>query len=274
MPLTGIRVLVVDDHPFCLFLTTELCSSWGMRADEARSGEVALRKVAEAQSQNDPYQVICLDFQMPEMDGATVAAALKESGGSDGPAILLITSVCSQEDLQRARAAGADLCLIKPLRGSRLQAAFRQVLGRNTEVAKSAPPIEPAALEFTGRRVLLVEDNPVNQKVAYTLLKKLGCAVECAVNGREAVDITDGADFDLILMDCQMPEMDGFQATIAIREREGAARRTPIVALTAGAFGDDRERCRHADMDDFLTKPVRIQDLQAILSKYNRISTP
>jgi two-component system CheB/CheR fusion protein len=273
VPLAGIRVLVVDDHPFCLFLTTELCSSWGMRVDEARSGEAALRMVEEAQGQNDPYQVICLDLQMPEMDGVAVAAALRAPGGADGPAILLITSVSSHEDLQRARAAGADVCLIKPLRGSRLQSAFRQVLGKNLELTNSAPPVEPASAEFAGRRVLLVEDNPVNQKVAYSLLKKLGCSVECVGDGREAVAVTDGVFFDLILMDCQMPEMDGFQATMAIRSREGAGRRTPIVALTAGVFQDDRERCRNADMDDFLTKPLRMKELRAVLSKYTE-TTP
>ena len=270
VPLAEVRVLVVDDHPFCRFLTTELCSGWGMRAEGAKSGEVALRMVAEAKGQNDPYQVLCLDFQMPDVDGAAVAAAIKEASGADGPSILLITSVCSQEDLQRARAAGADLCLIKPLRGSRLQAAFRQILGGNTEVAQSAPPIEPVAAEFAGRRVLLVEDNLVNQKVAYTLLKKLGCTVECAIHGREAVAITEGAEFDMIFMDCHMPEMDGVQATMAIRKREGTARRTPIVALTAGAFGEDRERCRQAGMDDFLTKPLRMQELRAALSTYTR----
>jgi CheY-like chemotaxis protein len=229
--------------------------------------------VEEAQGQNDPYQVICLDLQMPEMDGVAVAAALRAPGGADGPAILLITSVSSHEDLQRARAAGADVCLIKPLRGSRLQSAFRQVLGKNLELTNSAPPVEPASAEFAGRRVLLVEDNPVNQKVAYSLLKKLGCSVECVGDGREAVAVTDGVFFDLILMDCQMPEMDGFQATMAIRSREGAGRRTPIVALTAGVFQDDRERCRNADMDDFLTKPLRMKELRAVLSKYTE-TTP
>jgi CheY-like chemotaxis protein len=196
-----------------------------------------------------------------------------------GPAIILITSTDERGEVRRMGAAGCDACLVKPIREAALLDGVQRVLG-NREAGVTPPmwtrhpsPLSPAPLSeeiprFAGRRVLLVEDNTVNQKVGSALLGKLGCRVDVAANGREALDMAVQLPYDLILMDCQMPEMDGYQATGEIRRREGAAHHTPIIALTAGAMAEDRERCLQAGMDGYLSKPVRAEQLRDTLGKY------
>jgi signal transduction histidine kinase/DNA-binding response OmpR family regulator len=273
--LEGVRVLIVDDHDICRFITTRLCSSWGMRTAEAWSGEMALAMVEAARMEGDPYRVVCLDYKMPEMSGKDLAARLRPPGTVGGPAIIFITSMDYQNVSADEGAAGADMCLVKPVRESLLEESLRQILGVGDDGVKTLPPaIQPMqveqleAKEFSERRILLVEDNVVNQKLGATLLKKMGCQVDIAANGEEAVAMASQMPFDLIFMDCQMPEMDGFQATAAIRKHEEEGARTPIVALTAGVYLDDRERCRAAGMDEFLSKPIKVEDLHKMLTKY------
>ena len=278
--LKDVRVLVVDDHQICRFATTQMCSRWGMRAEEAASGEEALRMVAAAQTAGDPYRMICLDLLMPEMDGAETARRLRETGpsgeqcafDSSDMGIILITSTDELGELRRAVAAGCDAGLVKPVRESALMDAIQRVIRQS--VAGSKVHLTPELkrcfepLRFTGRRVLLVEDNIVNQKVGQALLDKLGCRVEVATNGREALDMAAQLPYELIFMDCQMPTMDGYEATGEIRKLEGAIRHTPIIALTAGALTEDRERCLQAGMDGYLSKPVRPEQLREMLGKY------
>jgi CheY-like chemotaxis protein len=277
--LDGVRALVVDDMQMCRFVATEMCSRWGMRAEEAASGEEALRMVAAAQAAGDPYRLICLDQMMPGIDGAETARRLREFGLGVPPGIILITSTDERSEVRRIGAAGCDACLVKPIREAMLLDGIQRVLGaREAGVAapmwtRRASPLPPAprpreAPPFPGRRVLLVEDNIVNQKVGAALLGKLGCRVDVAANGREALGMAAQLPYDLILMDCQMPEMDGYQATGEIRKREGAAHHTPIVAMTAGAMAEDRERCIEAGMDGYLSKPVRAEQLRETLGKY------
>jgi PAS domain S-box-containing protein len=277
--LEGVRVLVVDDLQMCRNVTAGLCSGWGMRAEEAASGGEALRMVAAAQAGGDPYRLICLDHMMPEMDGAETARRLREAGQGVGPGIILITSTDERSEVRRMGAAGCDACLVKPVREVVLLDGVQRVLG-SREAGVTVPmwtrgpsPLPPGPLPqeappFAGRRVLLVEDNIVNQKVGVALLGKLGCRVDVAANGREALGMAAQLPYELILMDCQMPEMDGYQATGEIRRREGAARHTPIVAMTAGAMAGDRERCLQAGMDGYLSKPVRAEQLREMLGKY------
>jgi CheY-like chemotaxis protein len=274
-----VRVLVVDDHQISRFVITGLCSRWGMRAEEAASGEESLRLAAAARAAGDPYRLICLDHMMPGMDGAETARRLRETGQGGEPGIILITSTDERGEIRRIAAAGCDVCLVKPVREALLLDGVQRVLGsREAGVTppmwtRRPPPLAPAqrpgeAPPFAGRRVLLVEDNLVNQKVGAALLGKLGCRVDVASNGREALDMAAQLPYDLIFMDCQMPEMDGYEATGEIRKKEGAGRHTPIVALTAAARVEDRERCTQAGMDGYVSKPVRTEQLREMLDKY------
>jgi signal transduction histidine kinase/CheY-like chemotaxis protein len=275
--LDGVRVLVVDDYPICRRLTVELVSRWGMRADQAASGQEALRMIADAAP--DPYRVVCLDHLMPDMDGAETAGHLHAIDVAHRPAIILITSTTERKQIRRMGDAGCDACLVKPIRESALLEALQRVLG-NREAGTVAPmwqrssaPAVPAGTatplpSFPGRRVLLAEDNVVNQKVGVALLSKSGCRVDVAANGQEALQMASSLPYDLIFMDCQMPEMDGHEASRQIRLREGRDRRTPIVALTANAASEERERCLASGMDGFLLKPVRASDLHGMLARY------
>jgi two-component system sensor histidine kinase/response regulator len=250
-----------------------------MRVEEAASGEEALGMVAAAQTGGDPYRLICLDYLMPGMDGTEVARRLREAGLGPEAAIMLITSTDERGAVRRIGAAGCDACLIKPVREAVLLESLRRVLSAR-EAGVTAPmwaqrpsplPSDAQRKEappFAGRRVLLVEDNTVNQRVGAALLGKLGCRVDVAANGQEALAMAAQLPYDLIFMDCQMPVMDGFEATGEIRAREGAAHHTPIVAMTAGAMAEDRERCLRAGMDSYLSKPVKSAHLRETLAKY------
>jgi CheY-like chemotaxis protein len=276
MRLDGVRVLVVDDQQICRFVITEMCSRWGMRAEEAASGEEALRMVSIARAGGDPYRLICLDHMMPGMDGAETARRLREADKGGEPGIILITSTDERGEVRRMAEAGSDACLVKPIREAALLDGVQRVLG-NREAGVTPPMRTPRAPpasrsgevpRFTGRRVLLVEDNIVNQKVGAAMLGKLGCQVDVAANGREALGMAAQLSYHLIFMDCQMPEMDGYEATGEIRRREGAARHTPIIALTAGAMPEDRERCIQAGMDDYMSKPVSSKAIGAVLARW------
>ena len=278
--LESVRILVVDDYPICRSLTVELCSRWGMRVEQASSGPEALRRTAAADESGDPFRIVCLDYMMPDMDGAAAARNLREQGLRAQPAIILITSTSERNDLRRIGDAGCDICLVKPLRKSVLLDGIQRTLAsrepglrspRFPSVSSSEPvqrPSNGAPPHFEGRRVLLVEDNAVNQKVGEALLVKLGCHVDVAGDGREALRMAIQLPYDLILMDCHMPQMDGYEATRQIRNREGAAQRMPIVALTASVLPEDRERCFASGMDDFIPKPVNASRLREVLEKY------
>ncbi len=275
--LDGVRVLIVDNHQISRFITLGLCSRWGMRVEEAATGEAAVQMVLTAAADGDPYRLICLDHRIPDMDREETIHRLRQA--SKNLPILLITATDDQIEVCRMDAVGGDAYLIKPIREAILLEALQRVLG-NRQVGVTAPiwtrrptPILPTLQSkdgpsFAGRRVLLVEDNSVNQKVGAALLGKLGCRVDVAADGREALQMSALLPYDLIFMDCQMPEMDGYEATGAIRIREGEARHTPIIALTAGALEEDRERCLQSGMDGYLSKPVRAEQLREMLGVY------
>ncbi len=250
----GVRLLVADNQPVSRLVTTELCKQWGMRVEEAGAVEEALRMAAAAEAAGDPYQIICLA-------GAETARRMRESSHLVRPAILLITSVREES------VPWCDDFLVKPVREAVLLDRLQRLLGKRTITADAPRP--PAAVErFPGRRVLLVEDNLVNQKIASIQLARAGCRVDVASNGREAVDMTAQSPYDLIVMDCQMPVMDGYEATGEIRRREGTLHHTPIVALTAGAMEEDRNHCLRSGMDDYLSKPVDVKLLLEVIGKY------
>ena len=277
--LESIRVLVVDDHPICRSLTVALCSRWGMRVEQASSGPEALQRIEAADDSGEPFRIVCLDYMMPDMDGITTARNLRQLDLHKEPAIILITSTSERNDVRRIGDAGCHLCLVKPLRESVLLDGIQRALA-GREPGSQSPGIPsfsssvPATLpsvqtsQIKGRRVLLVEDNAVNQKVGAALLAKLGCRTDIAGDGREALRMATRLPYDLILMDCQMPQMDGYEATRQLRIHEGAARRTPIVAMTANVLTEDRERCFASGMDDFISKPVNASRLRDVLEKH------
>jgi CheY-like chemotaxis protein len=281
--LQGTRVLIVDDFAINRFVFLDLCLRWGMRPDEASSGAEALRMVAAAWRDGDPYRALLLDSIMPEMDGEDVARRLRATPEGREPAIVMATSSAHQGEADRVRAAGCDGYLVKPIKSGLLQEALVRVLGaRSAGVPQSlvtdnslvklrnclAPAPSSAGKPFAGCRALLAEDNLINQKLGIRLLEKLGCSVDLAVNGLEAARLSANNAYDVVFMDCQMPEMDGFEATAEIRRREGAGRRTPIVAITAYAMDGDRERCLLAGMDDYIPKPIRPGVLEQALQTW------
>lgn len=254
--LAGLRVLVADDNPTNRFILREMLDSWNCRLEEAASGAEALS--ALSLSAKDPFSCVIMDMNMPGMDGLEAARAIKlDARHKEIPIILLSSSGFAPSDIESAGLYAA--VLTKPVRTSPLFDALSLVTG-----IKSIPEPMPASMAVWDSqplkdvRVLVVEDNAVNQLVVSELLASWGCVVTTADNGAKAVEATSGNKFDAILMDVQMPVMDGFEATAAIRAQELESQsRTDIIAMTANAMSGDRERCLRAGMDSYLSKPLQ-----------------
>jgi PAS domain S-box-containing protein len=267
--LRGLRVLVVDDNATNRAVLTRNLAAWGLRVAEASGGAEAL---AALRSAEEAFALALLDFQMPEMDGLELARRIKADPALRGVKLILLTSLGERGHRELARDAGFVGYLLKPVRLSQLYDCLATATAGPPSApapAKPAPAAEgrspPAA---HGPRVLLAEDNPVNRQLALRLLQKLGCRVDTAGNGREAAEAVARAEYALVLMDCEMPEMDGFEAAAAIRRGETASRRVPIIAVTASAMQGDREACLAAGMDDYLSKPLRPSDLERMLGRW------
>jgi CheY-like chemotaxis protein len=270
--LKGLRVLIVDDIEVNRRVVHDQITSWGMRNGSYATGEQTLEALRAAQRDGDPYQIVIVDYQMPGMDGATLATQIKADPELENIAVVMLTSLGNWSEVRRMEGAGIDACLVKPVRSSQLVNTLATVrsrqLARSSETrevlrlpaSKSTPSL---AGKFAGLpvRVLVVEDNVVNQKVALRLLEKLGLQADLAGNGREAIEMTSRAFYDVVFMDCQMPEMNGYEATAEIRHREPAGRRAAIIAMTAEATVGCRELCIQAGMDSFIAKPVKLEDI-------------
>ena len=258
--LEGLRVLVLDDNATNREILVRQLRSWGCHPQAVGSGPEALAELRAARERETEFQVALLDYHMPGMNGEQVARAIKDDGSLRETPIIMLTSVSGHSEARRAKAIGIAAFLTKPARQSLLRDCLLTVL-RGWEEPRAAEPErrEAGLLETRLRRkiaLLLVEDNPVNQKVASRVLQKAGFRFELANNGVEALEWLERERFDLVIMDCQMPEMDGFEATRRIRLSEGAGTHIPIVAMTANAMQGDRELCLDAGMDDYLSKPV------------------
>jgi two-component system sensor histidine kinase/response regulator len=260
--LAGLEVLIVDDNATNRRILNGWAGHWGMLAEDADNGPEALERIASRQRR---YDAVFLDFHMPGMDGLEVARRIRRGETHDRTLILLLTSAGRSGEAARSRAVGIDACLTKPVNRSDLLTTLQRLLDRhpdrveNQEPAPEVPAAPAPAPELSvGLKVLLAEDNPVNQRLARRLLEKAGHSVEVAWNGQQAIDLAGQQEFDVIVMDVQMPEVDGFQATAAIREREVASGlpRVPIIAMTAHALAGDRERCLDAGMDGYVSKPL------------------
>ncbi|MDW8320429.1 MAG: response regulator [Armatimonadota bacterium] len=266
--IEGLRVLVVDDNATNRLILREHLQSWGCSVQEAESGS-RTEEMFSSGSQCS-FDVVVLDYQMPEMHGLEVARRIRSSSASSRCKIILLSSVGSLSQ-QEVIQAGVDVWLTKPVRRSQLYNALCEAIGVDTgsDASSRTPPVERRA---SGVRVLLVEDNEVNRKLALRMLQRLGCSVEVAANGREAVEMTANRAYDLVFMDIQMPEMDGAEATRLIRERERhTGDHLTIIAMTAHAMEGDRERCLSAGMDDYLSKPVKIEALAQMVEKWSPV---
>jgi PAS domain S-box-containing protein len=280
--LSGIRVLVVDDAATNRRVLREQLASWGMQVEECSSGLEALGGLRKAVAKGTAFSIAVLDHQMPGMDGETLGRLIKEDSGLRDTALVMLTSLGRRGDAARLKQAGFAAYLTKPAKQAQLREALASVWVAQ-QAGQAAPLItqhslreaaaegssqSPAAPPAFHARVLLVEDNAVNQKVAARMLERLGCRVDKAANGKEAVEMVAALPYDVVFMDCHMPEMDGYEATREIRRSEGSGRRHSIVAMTANAMKGDREKCLEAGMDDYISKPIQKEDLIAALARY------
>jgi CheY-like chemotaxis protein len=260
--LAGLPVLIVDDNLTNRRILTELCRSWDMRPTAVDDATAALAEMRRATGTGQPYRLAVLDYMMPEMDGLELARRIGAEPDCGDPVLLMVSSA-GPAGAAGWREAGIRRYLTKPIIGSELRDAILEALG-------GKPPAEPARdgiLSLRGEgpadlRILLAEDGVVNQTVAKGLLERMGHSVDVVDDGRLAVEAVAGGGYDLVMMDLQMPRMDGFEATDEIRRREAdTGRRLPIVALTAAAMKGDRERCLAAGMDGYVSKPIDIAEL-------------
>jgi CheY-like chemotaxis protein len=278
--LFNLRVLVVDDNATNRQILRHQIFAWKMRKGSAASGLEAIKILRAAAEAGEPYDLALLDMQMPEMDGMTLAKAIKADPAIAQTRLIMLTSLGHRFSAGELRAVGLDAYLIKPVKHSQLFDCLVDVIGRDkaessfveTSDAPSVP--EQEALPFRRLHILVAEDNQVNQKVAVAQLQKLGCTVDVVANGLEALDALPLVKYDLIFMDCQMPEMDGYETTRIIRQRE-QDREHPchwsapvhLVAMTANAMQGDREKCLAAGMDDYISKPMRLTELRAAIER-------
>jgi PAS domain S-box-containing protein len=267
--LRGLRVLIVDDNATNREVLCEQLTNWKLAHAVATNGQEALAALRAAAAAGTPFGLAILDMHMPGMDGRTLAKAIRAEAAIADPVMILLSSL-ETGDLRELRAIGFASCLSKPVRPSKLLEAIVDAV-TNEQRASSLEPLGEtsgagelhARAGSKGARILLAEDHEISQEVASTILRRAGYACDVASNGRQALEALQSREYDLVLMDCHMPEMDGFQATGAIRSAEAARQssgdrldRIPIIALTANAIRGDRERCLAAGMDDYLTKPL------------------
>ncbi|MGH7859617.1 MAG: response regulator, partial [Candidatus Binatia bacterium] len=278
--LESLRVLIVDDNRVNRRILEEQIASRGMKGRSVASAEEALRELHSARRDGEPYEIAIVDYQMPGMDGERLGREIKASPSLRDTMLVMLTSVGQQGDGKRMTEAGFSGYLVKPVRQSQLFGAlstawalYRQGAAPQLVTRHTLSEARRREVARTGRsqgglaaRILLAEDNALNQKVALRMLEQLGCRADLAANGKEAVQMLEAFAYDLVLMDCEMPKMDGFEASAEIRRREtGSGRRVPIVAMTAHALAGARERCLSAGMDDHLPKPVKLDELRGLL---------
>jgi len=267
-------VLVVDDNATNRRILSETLQAWGILVREAANAATALAALQQAAAAGEPFRLMLTDACMPEEDGFALAQQVQRHPELARAILIMMLSSAEQAGQSaRCREAGIAGYLIKPVRRAELRKALLHAMGqrKRPDAAIEAPPSEPRpnpASISRSRRILLVEDNAVNRLVAQLLLEKRGHRVVVAGNGREALDLLAQQSIDLVLMDVQMPEMGGIEATEALREKEKrTGQRLPVVAMTAGAMKGDEERCRQAGMDGYVVKPIKSSLLFAAIEE-------
>jgi signal transduction histidine kinase/CheY-like chemotaxis protein len=275
--LNGQRLLIVDDNATNRTILQHQVAAWGIRGDGAASGQLALEMLRTAAMRNAPYDLALLDMQMPGMDGLELARTIKADPALAALPLVMLTSITQLGHEELVHQAGIAAYLTKPVRQSHLFDCLTLVKGLSTPAVGSSSQITQPLIDRyrlaqvkaqIQPRILVAEDNLISQKVAVRLLEKLGYRADVAANGQEVVEALRHTPYAAVLMDCQMPQMDGFEATVAIRQREGSTRHTPIIAMTASAMPGDREKVLAAGMDDYISKPVKPDDLAAMLRRW------
>jgi signal transduction histidine kinase/DNA-binding response OmpR family regulator len=264
--LSELRILVVDDNATNRKILESQLKSTGAAVQCLDSGPAALQALNAALQQNVPYHAALVDHRMPQMDGIGFAQVVRSRPEFSDLAMILLSSHAQRVSAEELKQAGIAACILRPARLDQLKSCLTKAL-RYAPALSPAAQVQPAPAEIRGR-LLLAEDNAVNRKVSVRVLEKLGYYVDTVVSGAEALNKLQHGLYDAVLMDCQMPDMDGYTATREIRRREGAGRHTIIIALTASAMSGDREKCLAAGMDDYLSKPVSSTELQRILQRH------
>jgi signal transduction histidine kinase/DNA-binding response OmpR family regulator len=268
--LHGLSALIIDDNATNRRILQEMLLGWGLRPSTADSGEKGVAMLEEAKARGNPFQLVLLDAQMPEVDGFWVANRIKQEPDLAGAVVIMLTSAGLRGDAARCRELGIKAYLPKPIRRADLLDAIKLVLGSADQPEEKVPLVTMHSLRQHRSRlkILLVEDNAVNQTLAVRMLEKRGHAVVVAGTGRAAVEAFEQQPFDLILMDVQMPEMNGLEATAAIRRKEeSTGKHIPIIAMTANAMSGDKELCLEVGMDDYLAKPIQMKELFATIER-------
>ncbi len=274
LDIKGKRVLFVDDNETNRFILREQMKCWGVHFDEASDGKQGLEKLRKACSENKPFDIAILDMLMPRMDGEMLGRRIKDDPEIAGTALVMLTSIGKRGDVSRLKEIGFEAYLTKPVKQSELYDCLAEVLtkreGRRYMKHKSIVT-KHSLFDSKKRnsRILIAEDNSVNRKMTHKIIEKFGYLADTVVNGEEAVLAFKKGHYNLVLMDVQMPGIDGLEATRAIRRKEKeTGGHIPIIAMTAHAMKGDRERCLKAGMDDYISKPVRPQSLAQTISKY------
>lgn len=272
--LKDIRVLVVDDNATnCKILTYQL-TAWQMRVDAVQSASDAIAILHAADAQGDRYQLAILDMQMPNIDGEMLGAKIKADPMLQDIKLIMLTSLNQRGGFSRVKEMGFEFYLVKPAKQSRLLDILMEAVSIDSN--RKTLPISPLVglddlpKKISKLKILIAEDNPVNQKVALHQLRSFGYDADVVGNGKEVLDLLKHIHYDIILMDCQMPEMDGYEATAAIRQLDSAKSKIVIMAMTANAMKEDRDRCLASGMDDYLSKPIRKEDLAHKLAAWER----
>jgi CheY-like chemotaxis protein/nitrogen-specific signal transduction histidine kinase len=273
--LSGVRVLVVDDSEMQRRTLVRRLADVGATTVEAADGPAAIIAIRHASDDGKPFHTALIDLHMPGMDGLELARALTVD--RSGPLLVLMTSFTERGSIQTAPEAGISACIAKPLGDWYLLQTLRSVIDQSADTTRSIDnlaqkagrSVSPSSKQPRGH-VLIAEDNIVNQKVAVRLVEKAGYRADVAGNGLEVLEAVTQRNYGLILMDCQMPEMDGFEATRKLRERRDYLATIPIIAMTANAMQGDRERCIETGMNDYIAKPVSIDELTALLDRWCR----
>ena len=277
--IEDLHILIVDDNKTNRFILNQILTNWGFRPEECSNGKDAIGKLKDAVRKNDPFPIVLLDMQMPEMDGEETAKRILNDPEINESNIIILTSLGQRGDAQYLKQLGCKAYLVKPVKQSHLFNTIINVLQMKKEqssLAAGPGNEEPELITAhvieeqirNGVRILLAEDNLINQKVARKILQKKNYSVDVVNNGKEAVKAALRQHYDIILMDVQMPVMDGYEATQKLRAKLSPKEHIPIIAMTAHAMKGDREKCLLAGMDDYISKPIKPDDLYAILEKW------
>ncbi|MBI5633752.1 MAG: response regulator [Nitrospirae bacterium] len=275
----GVKVLISDDNETNRNILIKMFGGVGCIADAVSGGEATLAALGEAAGAGNPYRAAVLEMQTPDMKSERTIAAIRNTPSIKDTAIIVITPLGLRGDVARLRELGCEGYLVKPVKQTFLLDVVASILGaraegRRREISPVVTKYATLERKFSNLSILVVEDNPINQKLIVAMLNKGGYStIELADNGRAAIEAAGRNDFDIIFMDIQMPEIDGFRATKMIREKEAGRRHTIIVAMTALAMKGDRERCLEAGMDDYLSKPIDPQALFMVIEKWSRSQT-